>query len=185
MSKEYLNNKHLEELIAKFLDSKKEKIRLEALVLQHKKCPEKAAKKVANGMTLDECNTALKELAVSFGTVQSSLTEEFYKLSSNLVRYAIARYGKPNFLDEDDEIQEGVLICFDKIDKFDPGMVKAFNYMTTCIINHFRQMYRTGRNYNELKRKYHDFLWAQAESGPVRKTKERMTRGPKYNLRDE
>ena len=29
--------------------------------------------------------------------------------------------------------------------------------MTTCILNHFRQLYRSARNYNELKKKYHDF----------------------------
>jgi len=26
--------------------------------------------------------------------------------------------------------------------------------MTTCVLNHFRQLYRTARNYNELKKKY-------------------------------
>jgi hypothetical protein len=47
-----------------------------------------------------------------------------------------------------------VMICFEKIDRFDPRKGKAFNYMTTCILNHFRQLYRTARNYNELKKKY-------------------------------
>ena len=40
------------------------------------------------------------------------------------------------------------------MEKFDPTKGKAFNYMTTCILNHFRQLWRTAKNYNELKKKY-------------------------------
>jgi DNA-directed RNA polymerase specialized sigma subunit len=73
----------------------------------------------------------------------------FFTLSENIVRYA-----KFKLIDQDDAVQEGVMICFDKIERFDSRKGKAFNYMTTCILNHFRQLYRTSRNYNELKIKY-------------------------------
>jgi DNA-directed RNA polymerase specialized sigma24 family protein len=69
-------------------------------------------------------------------------------------------------------VQEGVMICFEKIDRFDPKKGKAFNYMTTCVLNHFRQLYRTARNYNELKRKYLDFVQLQFDQKlPPLKTK--------------
>ena len=81
---------------------------------------------------------AKKHLAIAFLT-----------LSEN-----IARYAKFQLIEIDDAVQEGVLICFDKINRFDPRKGKAFNYMTTCILNHFRQHYRSARNYNELKKRF-------------------------------
>ena len=90
--------------------------------------------------------------------MQVDLTIAFYLLSENIVRYR-----KFNLIDADDAIQEGVMICFEKVDRFDPSKGKAFNYMTTCIINHFRQLYRTARNYNELKKKYQDHLSVSME----------------------
>jgi len=44
-------------------------------------------------------------------------------------------------------LQEGVWICFEKIKKYDPDKTgaKLFNYLTTCICGHFRQLYRKKR----------------------------------------
>jgi len=57
------------------------------------------------------------------------------------------------------------MICFEKIDCFDPNYVsasgirsKGFNYFTTCILNHFRQQYRTAKMYKQLKERFYDFL---------------------------
>ena len=55
------------------------------------------------------------------------------------------------------------MICFEKVDRFDPSKGKAFNYMTTCILNHFKQLYRSARNYNDLKRRYSDFVQLKFE----------------------
>ena len=88
-----------------------------------------------------------------FFDAEQLLARAFYTLSENLVRFA-----KFHLIDADDALQEGVVICFEKIDRFDPEKGKAFNYMTTCILNHFRQLYRSAINYNELKKKYHEFL---------------------------
>ena len=95
-------------------------------------------------------------VSINYVEMQRQLAMAFYTLSENIVRYA-----KFNLIDQDDAIQEGVMICFEKIDRFDPQKGKAFNYMTTCILNHFRQMYRTARNYNELKKRYLDFMQIQ------------------------
>jgi len=52
-----------------------------------------------------------------------------------------------------------VLICFDKIDKFDSTRgSSAFSYFTSVNVNCLRQNYRNVKNYNELKNKYHQFL---------------------------
>lgn len=98
------------------------------------------------------------EISKEFSESQEDLATAFYTLSENIVRYA-----KFNLIDVDDAIQEGVMICFEKIDRFDPVKGKAFNYMTTCILNHYRQLYRCARNYNQLKKKYHDYLQNQVE----------------------
>ena len=74
---------------------------------------------------------------------RKKLASAFFTMSENIVRYA-----KFKLIDADDAVQEGVMICFDKIERFDSRKGKAFNYMTTCILNHFRQLYRTSRNYN-------------------------------------
>lgn len=157
MSNEYLNNKFLEGAISKFQHSKQEKARYEAILLQMQKCPDKATKKVAaTGESLHECMLAYDKIVAQHGESQAVLATAFYTLSENIVRYA-----KFNLIDIDDAIQEGVMICFEKIDRFNPNIGKAFNYMTTCVLNHFRQLYRTARNYNELKKKYYDFLRSQ------------------------
>ncbi len=72
------------------------------------------------------------------------------------------------------------MICFDKIDRFDPSKGKAFNYMTTCILNHYRQLYRTARNYNELQRKFGNHLRSQSDE-PTSRTKSMTIAKDKYS----
>lgn len=94
-----------------------------------------------------------KKNLLDYENTQKDLATAFYTLSENIVRYA-----KFNLIDPDDSVQEGVLICFEKLDRFDPRFGKAFNYMTTCVLNHFKQLYRSARNYTELKKKYQDHI---------------------------
>ena len=154
MSNEYLNNKIFEGIIGKFQQSKQDKTRYEMILDDLKesqvRCPEK------NHQQLILKKSEYEQVRRDFSESQDQLAAAFYTLSENIVRYA-----KFHLIDEQDAVQEGVMICFEKIDRFDPVKGKAFNYMTTCILNHYRQLYRTARNYNELKRKYHNFLWQQ------------------------
>lgn len=156
MSNEYLNNKFLEGAICRFQSSKAEKSKYELIILQMSKFPNKAAKKASHGMSMDQCQAEYDRLTLEYAQAQTVLATAFYTLSENIVRYA-----KFNLIDIDDAVQEGVMICFEKIDRFNPKIGKAFNYMTTCILNHFRQLYRTARNFNEFKKKYHDHLQTQ------------------------
>jgi DNA-directed RNA polymerase specialized sigma subunit len=142
MANEYLNNKSLEKTILVFQKIKRDK---SLYGLLHKDLKER-------NLTYDLVEKKFSDSNNFFHDAQKNLANAFYILSSNIVRYA-----KFSLIDQDDAIQEGVLVCFEKIDKFDPRMGKAFNYMTTCILNHFKQLYRSAKNYNELKRKYQEF----------------------------
>jgi DNA-directed RNA polymerase specialized sigma24 family protein len=95
-----------------------------------------------------------------FEKSQKVLAEAFYILAENIIRAF-----KFQMIDRDDMLQEGVMICFEKLNRFDPNYTtvhgtksKAFNYFTTCTLNHFRQLYRTAKNYKQLKERYYDFL---------------------------
>ena len=171
MSTEYLNNKAFEKIIQKFQSSKKDKARYELIIedLRDAKTRKSKRKRVSqqDKKKLSVNQSLYKKASSEFGESQMDLATAFYKLSENIVRYA-----KFNLIDSDDAVQEGVMICFEKIDRFDPCKGKAFNYMTTCILNHFRQLYRTARNYNELKKKYHDFLSIQWNTTVIRNGKE-------------
>jgi DNA-directed RNA polymerase specialized sigma subunit len=158
MSTEYLNNKTFERLIVKFQSSKREKLKYQLLVEDIKQTEIRTIKREKYKKPEPWFNVEKKYtiLNLNYQDVQKELAIAFYTLSENIVRYA-----KFNLIDQDDAIQEGVMICFEKIDRFDPQKGKAFNYMTTCILNHFRQMYRTARNYNELKKKYLNFVQMQ------------------------
>ena len=172
MSNEYLNNNYLEGVISSFQQSKREKLEYEMLIVKLSKGKNKRVKKTSGVLiSLQECQDEYKKCKIDFDESQKLLATAFYTLSENIVRYA-----KFNLIDIDDAIQEGVMICFEKIDRFNPEIGKAFNYMTTCILNHFRQLYRTARNYNELKNKYHDFLLQSCVDSVVKRNTERVMR---------
>lgn len=149
MSTEYLNNKTFETIIIQFQNAKRSQKRYEILKIDFdiQNCKLNSKNTIKQPLKLQE--SLLADAAEDLKASQSILAEAFYTLSKNIVRYA-----KFSNIDEDDAVQEGVLICFERVEKFDPTKGKAFNYMTTCILNHFRQLWRTAKNYNELKKKY-------------------------------
>ena len=172
MASEYLNNKTFETIIKSFQFHKRERRRLELVVVdleqthtrRHKKYKDNSRKSA-----LTASQKSYKESCAKYEDYQNQLAHAFYILSEN-----IANWAKFSGIDIDDAVQEGVLICFEKIDRFDPRKGKAFNYMSTCILNHFRQLYRSARNYNELKKRYHTFLQERFENVFIRNGKEKM-----------
>lgn len=66
-------------------------------------------------------------------------------------------------IDKDDARQEAICHAFATFPKFQKDKGKAFNYFTTCIMNHWRQVYRTQKNYTELKNKLLKRLAEQTE----------------------
>lgn len=163
MGVEYLNNKTFEGIIKRFQVSKREKAKFELIIDDlrlSKRNREKRKKKREQHLSdsLDDKLLLYRDVNLDYTESQNDLALAFYTLSENIVKYA-----KFQFIDDDDAIQEGVVICFEKIDRFDPDKGKAFNYMTTCILNHFRQLYRTAKNYQELKKRYLNYLQFELE----------------------
>ena len=157
MAIEYLNNKEFEQSINNFQRSKKMKARCELMLEDirgrvDRKSKKKAEIEVRQAELLDMAVRAHSEAVWEYEQQQSELAIKFLTLSEHL-----AQYFHFNLIEPEDAIQEGVVICFEKVDRFIPKKGKAFNYMTTCIANHYRQLYRTSRNYNELKKRYHTY----------------------------
>jgi DNA-directed RNA polymerase specialized sigma subunit len=179
MATEYLNNKVFEILIVKFQQSKKNrnkyKMFMDDIIATEQRTLKRGKFKKPESWIEAEKTYLLVDS--EFQEIQGQLAIAFYTLSQNIVRYA-----KFNLIDQDDAIQDGVMVCFEKIDRFDPKKGKAFNYMTTCILNAFRQLYRTARNYNELKRKYLDLMQIQMEQQlPASKNKGYIKKNYNFN----
>lgn len=167
---EYLNNKELEQNIASFQNSKRNKAKYELIIGDLRGAHDRKQKRSKNNRVPDELKekiTIYDDISREHEESRAKLADNFLKLSGELVRYA-----KFSLIDADDAVQEGVMICFEKIDRFDPEKGKAFNYMTTCIYNHFRQLYRTAKNYSELKRKYNEFINFQVNHTVIKNGKE-------------
>lgn len=170
MANEYINNRTFESVIHAFQFFKRQKSKYELIITDLKETHDRRITKYGDESkkeALLESERLYREACESYQQFQNQLAHAFYILSEN-----IANYAKFSGIDIDDAIQEGVLICFEKINRFDPRKGKAFNYMTTCILNHFRQLYRSARNYNELKKRYHSFLSDKFETIVIRNGKE-------------
>jgi len=183
MATEYLNNKDLETVIKKFQKAKRERVKFQFIIEDLELARERMLKR------LGKCNQAIDLLIghnneiqnciiTDYTTSQGALATNFYTLSENLANFWQSRAGGKSYFDIDDAVQEGVLICFEKIDRFDPDKGKAFNYLTTCVFNHFRQLYRSAKHYNELKMKYSDFI--QSQLHPALKLPKRPSNHQKY-----
>jgi len=180
MASEYLNNRVFEGIISKFQKSKKATARYELIIEDWTEAFSRK-KNRGNNIPLDnervqQSEVNYREASDDYFNSKEELAIAFYTLSEHLVRYA-----KFQLIDDDDAIQEGVMICFEKVDRFDPRKGKAFNYMTTCILNHFRQMYRTARHYNELKKKYLAYLTIVGDQVIVRDRSKSYTSSLHYS----
>lgn len=94
-----------------------------------------------------------KKKPKEFELAKAKLANAFYILSERLVKGF-----KFQLIDTDDALQEGVLIGFEKLHHFDSSKGKAFSFYTQIILNHFKQLYRHAKGFNELKMKYTEFL---------------------------
>lgn len=172
MKTEYLNNKVLESNIASFKKAKKDKLKYELILEDLSRSVAIREPSTTREKLLCLRRTEYNRIVSEFNTSQSQLAAAFLTLAQNIIRYR-----KFHFVDTDDAIQEFAMICLEKIEYFDPIKGKAFNYMTTCILNHYRQLYRSARNYNELKKKFSDHLQTKARPG-------RRVKKPAQNNKD-
>lgn len=159
MTTEYLNNRVFEQIIARFQQSKREKNKYLLCLNDLEDGKKRGNLNNEICLRLVSVNNLYKESSKNYTESQEQLAYAFLTLSENIVNYA-----KFNLIDADDAVQEGVVICFEKIERFDPTRGRAFNYFTTCVLNCLRQHYRTARNYTELKRKFLTHLESNVES---------------------
>lgn len=155
MKAHYLDNKLFEANIAKFKQSKQDKVKYE-LILEDLLLAQKRNATPERDEIISVKNEEYRILCIHYEDIEGQLINAFFKLAENIIRYR-----KYNFVEVEEAIQEFVIICMQKIDRFDPIKGKAFNYMTTCILNHYRQLYRGAKNYNEFKRKFGVHLQAK------------------------
>jgi DNA-directed RNA polymerase specialized sigma24 family protein len=86
--------------------------------------------------------------------ISNTLLKMFQELSGRILRGFDFK-----LIDREDASQEAVMICFNKVEQFDPTRgSKAFSYMTACCVNHFRQMYRIEKKQVEMKRRFKEML---------------------------
>lgn len=160
MKNEYLNNKEFELTIVAFQKSKKDQLKFNLMIedlsdtiLRKENRKLNCNKEIG---LIEQLNTLKQDSINKHNKSKQRLAEQVFILSSNLANYA-----KFNLIDQDDAIQEGVMVCLEKADRFDTRKGKAFNYMTTCIYNHFKQLYRGSKGFNELTKKYSEHLYAK------------------------
>lgn len=173
MGSEYINNSQLEQNIRKFQNAKRAKARCLLVIEDLNGTIRRKAKRKANvtqnHKTLCSFRVSYEQAEVEYKEAEFKLAGDFFLLSENLTRYF-----KFHLIEPDDAIQEGVMICFEKVDRFIPSKGKAFNYMTTCIANHYRQLHRTSKNYNELKKKFFTFKQTCDSKTIIKNGKETM-----------
>lgn len=171
LASEYLNNKTFESIIKFFQFYKRQNVKYKLILEDFEQTHNRRVSKYKDNVKKEQLDMAIKnheESCEKYKDYQNQLVCSFYVLSEN-----IAGWAKFKGIDIDDAIQEGVLICFEKIDRFDPRKGKAFNYMSTCILNHFRQLYRSALHYNEFKKRYRNLLQERFDQVIVRNGIER------------
>lgn len=161
MANEYLSNAELEKTIIAFQEIKRDQARYEMIFEDLRCVSPRATARWEPVLKVREGEYAA--LMLEMRALQDHLAILFIRLAENIIRYR-----KYKFVDPDDAVQEFVRICFDKLGQFDRRRGKAFNYLTTCIFSHYRQLYRHNRNYEEMKRKYHDHLQSATKGGARR-----------------
>ncbi len=162
MTTEYINNKSFEAAIIKFQEYKKLKAQIDMI---KEEAESTFRRKAIRNVNTDEDAVRIQdifrshvEITEEFNKTRQNLYNNFYLLTKNIFSYK-----KFNFIDEDDAVQEGVLVCFDKVDRFNKERGKGFNYFTTCILNQFRHLFRMARSHNEFKKKYLEFMQKKYE----------------------
>ena len=114
-----------------------------------------------------------------FEESQLELATAFYTLANNIIRAF-----KFNMIDKDDALQEGVLICFDKLHRFDENRGNCFAFFTQIQCNHYKQLYRTAKNYNELKVRYLKHIISKNKEMSKIKSRKKHNNHKKYENDD-
>ena len=173
MATEYINNAQLEKNIIQFQIAKRTKARY-LLVVEDLKDTiiRKKLRKVNAYDEMERIKIFEQEYQIAvndYKEAEGKLAHDFFLLSENLTRYF-----KFHLIEPDDAIQECVMVCFEKVDRFNSKKGKAFNFITTVSANHLRQLHRTSKNYSELKKKFFTFKQTSESKTIIKNGKEVM-----------
>lgn len=104
---------------------------------------------------------AKKTKSKEFIEIEDKLVKVFYILVDN-----ISRAFKFQLIEAEDMMQEAVMLCFEKLHRFDPDYVspitgkksRLFNFLSTIVLNAARQLYRNSKSHKQLQERYFDHL---------------------------
>ncbi|MBX9770789.1 MAG: hypothetical protein K2X29_05435 [Candidatus Obscuribacterales bacterium] len=143
----YINNSEFEEVLLQF-ETLRKQIGKYQCILGDLQESQTVKPNQLRGELIKDFSTKLEKSEVKMRQIKNDLGIFFYKISEGLTKYA-------NFcMESEDLIQEGILQCYIKMDRFSPEKGKAFNYFTSLIFNHYRQKYRNKKQYERLKWRY-------------------------------
>jgi hypothetical protein len=80
--------------------------------------------------------------------------EALWRLANNIIKFVNFKGVEKAFKDKINTTSYMVAFAFIKIERYDPTKGKAFNFFTTIMLSWLRQVYRSNKNYSELKAKY-------------------------------
>ena len=154
MSKEYLNNKAFEKLIAEFQVTKRALAKYEFLV---RNLGETIKRKKNSDFEKQMLQDFREKITIAYNNHEEAkkyLTDAFYILARNIVAYS--RY---KLIDDEEAVQNMVFLSLQKSDRFDENRGStAFNYFSTVFLNSLRGDFRAAKNYTNLKNKYQDHM---------------------------
>jgi len=142
-----------------------------------------------NNKKLEECIHRYRSLLndadkkQEFSDAQLELTKSFYLLAEKI--YLAYKYMFANNVEWEEALQEGTVICFEKIHRFNPEIGRAFPFFTQIILNHFKQLCRSAINYRNLTLKYHQHLCEKLENPHFHILKSKNKSGTLQNLSNE
>lgn len=100
-------------------------------------------KYMVSGDELTKAVCDYKEIRIKLRDMFESITRSILDLVGPKIK----------FKDTEEAIKDCVVVCFEKLDRFDPQKGKSFNYFTTIILSHLRQLYRCEKDQKEIREK--------------------------------
>lgn len=79
---------------------------------------------------------------------KEKLSEAFYWVAERVVNYFDSE------IEKEDAIQECIIICWEKLPRYNRQKGVAWNFFTTISLGLLRQTYRNKKNYQELKKEF-------------------------------
>jgi DNA-directed RNA polymerase specialized sigma24 family protein len=114
---------------------------------------------MSNYIDNKEFESKIKSYKAGDDAAESIIVSDLYLLSSNIIESF-----KFKFIEKEDALQECILLSYKKLQNFDPDRGAAFNYFTTMILNHLKQMYTKEKKHQEKVYSYFEHIRENLEN---------------------